>query len=79
MSDTLDRLTGVFSQVFDDELEIARETTAKDVEGWDSLMHVTLLINVEKVFGVRFSSSEVASLRKVGDLADLIEAKQGRK
>jgi acyl carrier protein len=80
MSDTLDRLNGVFQQVFDDdELDITRETTAKDVEGWDSLMHVTLLINVEKAFGVKFSSSEVASLKSVGDLADLIEAKQGRK
>jgi acyl carrier protein len=80
MSETLDRLNGVFQQVFDDdELDVGRETTAKDVEGWDSLMHVTLLINVEKAFGVRFSSSEVASLQRVGDLADLIEAKQGRK
>ncbi len=80
MSDTLDRLNGVFQQVFDDdELEITPETTAKDVEGWDSLMHVTLLINVEKAFGVKFSSSEVASLKSVGDLAGLIEAKQGRK
>ena len=61
MDDRMERLNGVFQQVFDDdELEIDRETTAKDVEGWDSLMHVTLLINVEKAFGVKFSSSEVA-------------------
>jgi acyl carrier protein len=80
MSETLDRLSAVFQQVFDDdELEVSRETTAKDVEGWDSLMHVTLLINVEKALGVKFSSSEVASLKSVGDLVDLIEAKQARK
>ena len=77
MSATLDRLNGVFQQVFDDdELEVSRESTAKDVEGWDSLMHVTLLINVEKAFGVKFSSSEVASLKSVGDLVDLIEARK---
>jgi acyl carrier protein len=77
MSATLDRLNGVFQQVFDDdELEVSRESTAKDVDGWDSLMHVTLLINVEKVFGVKFSSSEVASLQRVGDLVDLIDARK---
>ena len=77
MSETLDRLNGVFQQVFDDdELEISRESTAKDVEGWDSLMHVTLLINVEKAFGVKFSSSEVASLQRVGDLVDMIDARK---
>lgn len=80
MSTTLDRLNDVFQQVFDDdEMEISRETTAQDVEGWDSLMHVTLMINIEKAFGLKFSSSEVASLHKVGDLGDLIDAKLGRK
>ena len=77
MSETLDRLNGVFRQVFDDdEIELTPETTAKDVEGWDSLMHVTLLINVEKAFGVKFSSSEVASLQRVGDLVELIEIRR---
>ena len=76
-SETLDRLNGVFHQVFDDdELVLTRETTAKDVEGWDSMMHVTLLINVEKAFGVKFSSSEVASLQRVGDLVDMIDARR---
>jgi acyl carrier protein len=77
---TLDRLNGVFQQVFDDdELAVQRSTTAKDVEGWDSLMHVTLLVNIEKVFGIKFSSSEVASLKTVGDLADLVDARSSRK
>jgi acyl carrier protein len=72
----LDQLQDVFRDVFDDDgIEIDRSTTAKDVEGWDSLMHVTLLINVEKSFRVKFSSSEVASLKSVGDLVDLIESR----
>jgi acyl carrier protein len=72
----LDRLNEVFRDVFNDEdLVITRETSAKDIEEWDSVMHVSLVVNVEKVFGVRFSSTEVAKLQNVGDLADLIESK----
>jgi acyl carrier protein len=70
------RLNEVFQQVFDDdELAVDRSTTADDVEGWDSMMHVTLMINVEKAFGVKFTSSEVASLKNVGELVDLLDRK----
>ena len=75
-SDRLERLGDIFRDVFNDEdLVISRETSAKDVEEWDSVMHVSLIVNVEKAFGVRFSSSEVAKLQNVGELADLIESK----
>ncbi|HEX4146369.1 MAG TPA: acyl carrier protein [Pirellulales bacterium] len=68
-----EKLQGVFRDVFDDdELEINAQTTAADVEGWDSLAHVTLMINVEKRFGVKFRSSEVARLKRVGELMELI-------
>ena len=71
------QLKDIFQDVFeDDELDVSRETTAHDVEGWDSLMHVTLIVNVEKVFGVKFASSEISALKKVGDLEDLIHAYQ---
>jgi acyl carrier protein len=77
MSPTMTQLNDIFRDVFeDDELEVTRETTANDVEGWDSLMHVTLIINVEKVFGVQFTSSEISALKKVGDLEDLIHSYQ---
>ena len=76
MVDTLLRLKGVFQDVFDDDdLVVTRETTAQDVDEWDSLMHVTLMLTVERGFGVRFSSSEVAMLKSVGQLVDLIESK----
>ena len=79
MSDNLARLNDVFRDVFDDdEIEISRETTAKDIVGWDSLMHVTLVINVEKALKVKFTSSEVANLKNVGDLVDLIDARSAR-
>lgn len=78
MSGRLAAVNQVFQQVFeDDELEVTRETAAKDVEGWDSLMHVTLLVNIEKAFGVKFKSSEVASLKNVGELVDLLDARLG--
>ena len=76
MSTTLANLQDVFRDVFeDDQLEVARETTAADVDGWDSLKHVALVVNVEKAFKVRFTSAEVAGLKDVGELVDLIEAK----
>jgi acyl carrier protein len=76
MRDALQKLNEVFQEVFDDdELVVTLETTAADVDGWDSLMHVRLIICIEKAFHVRFSSSEVAALKSVGDLVDLITGK----
>ena len=73
--DTLARLNLVFQDVFDDEdLQVQRATTADDIEDWDSLMHVTLIVNVERAFGVRFPSSRVSKLADVGELVDLIDA-----
>ncbi len=77
MGTTLDRLNVVFQDLFDDEdLSVCPASTAKDVEGWDSMMQVSLILNVEKSFGVKFRSSEVASLQCVGDLVKLIETRQ---
>lgn len=74
MNETLDRVNEVFQDVFDnEELIVSGETTAKDIEGWDSLMHVTLIIHIEKAFLVRFTSSEIAGLKNVADLIRLIE------
>lgn len=76
MSGILERLIDLFHDVFDDdELVVSRETTAADVDEWDSLMHVNLVLAAEREFSVRFSSTEVARLLNVGELADLIEAK----
>jgi len=73
MTDRLARLNEVFREVFDDDdLVITRATTAKDIDGWDSLMHVTMIVNVERAFGLKFTSAEVAGLKNVGELEDLI-------
>jgi acyl carrier protein len=70
-------LNEVFQDVFDDEeLVVGRPTTAADIAGWDSLMHIRLILEIEKAFKVRFLSSEVSALHSVGDLIDLLESKQ---
>ena len=71
-----EKLQSVFRDVFeDDDLSIDRDSSAETVDGWDSLMHVSLMINVERVFGVKFSTTQVASLKDVGELVDLIESR----
>lgn len=76
MMTTLDRLNEIFRNVFnDDTIAVVSGTTAKDVDGWDSMMHVRLLINIEKTFGIKFSFSEMAGLRNVGELVALIDSK----
>ena len=76
MDQNLEKLCQVFIDVFDDEeIVLSRSTTAADIEDWDSLMHITLILEVEKSYGVRFSSGEVADLQDAGALMDAIEMK----
>ena len=70
------KLTAVFREVFDeDDLSLKPETTADDVDGWDSLSHIRLILAVSKSFGVNFSASEVGSLKNVGEFVELIQKK----
>ena len=72
----LSRLTPVLRDVFDnDNLVATPELTARAVEGWDSLGNVRLFLEIERAFAVRFSATEIASLKNVGQLAELIEKK----
>jgi len=80
MQETLDKVTAVFRNVFDDDsLVITPQTTAADIDGWDSVMHVSLTLSVEKAFGIRFTSTQIASMNNVGDLVAIIESKQAGK
>ena len=73
------RLTGVFHEIFDDEsIALREETTAKDIEEWDSLMHITLVLAVEKEFGVRLNAAEVGGLANVGAMLDLLTVRATR-
>jgi acyl carrier protein len=74
------RLTEVFREVFDDPaLTISREMTASDVKEWDSFNHVRLIVSIEETFDVSLPTSEVADLRNVGELMDLIRKHVARR
>jgi acyl carrier protein len=67
------RLAGIFEDVFDeDSINITPELSAKDVDGWDSLSHIRLLLTIERSFKIKFSTSEIGKLQNVGDLVALI-------
>jgi acyl carrier protein len=79
MSDTdlrsklLERLTNIFRDVFDeDDILIKDTTTAEDIEDWDSLMHITLVLAVEQEFNLRLKAAEVGKLADVGALVDIM-------
>ncbi len=73
---TMEELTSVFRQVFDDDTIVVHPaTTANEVEGWDSLSHVNLIVAIETGFGIRFSQKELLGFRNVGDLFNGINAK----
>ena len=68
------RLTEVFIDVFDDEnIEISDETTATDIEGWDSLTHISLIASVEDEFDIKFDMKAIQGLKNVGEMVNIIE------
>ena len=63
------RLAEIFEDVFDDDsIEVTPELSAKDVDGWDSLTHIRLILTIEKAFKIKFSTSEIGKFEKVSDL-----------
>ncbi len=73
---TLEELTSVFRQVFeDDSIELNPQMTANDIEGWDSLSHVILILAIEEHFKIRFNQKELLVFKEVGDLLNSINAK----
>lgn len=76
MDKIYERLTAVFRDFFDDdELEIDEDTTAEDIDDWDSLNHITLMSAVEDEFGVRFTMGEVSGMKDVGEMAEIIKSR----
>jgi acyl carrier protein len=73
-----EKLTPVFQDVFDlDDLKLTPELTADQVDGWDSLGHVRLMVAIEKALGISLSTSEITGLANVGELVGVIARKVG--
>jgi acyl carrier protein len=64
--------------VFDvDDLEVTPATTAEDIEEWDSLSHIRLVVAIERRFKIRFKNAEIVGLQNVGELVEAIDGKTG--
>ncbi|MEA4911735.1 MAG: acyl carrier protein [Oscillospiraceae bacterium] len=71
-----EKVNGIFRDIFDDDaLVITDATTAADIEDWDSLEQINILVAMEKTFGIKFSVGEVEGLKNVGEMMDLIASK----
>jgi acyl carrier protein len=74
----LAKVADLMADVFDlDDFVVVNETSADDIEEWDSLSHIRFMISLERAFGVKFSNEEIAELKNVGELVAVIEKKLG--
>lgn len=72
----LNELQEIFRDIFDDdELTISNKTTANDIEDWDSLTHMQLIVQIEKKYKIRFTTGEIKKAANVGEFISIIEGK----
>ncbi len=75
-----DTLTSVMRDILDDESLVATpELSARDVETWDSLSNIQIIVAIEKKYGIRFSAAEMSALQNVGEFVNLISQRLARK
>ncbi len=68
-----ERLNEVFQEVFDDDtITVNAATVADDIEDWDSLEHINLVVAIEEEFGMKFKMSEVTSMKNVGEMVSIL-------
>lgn len=72
-TEILAKMQTVFDDVFLDDVKVTPELSADDVEEWDSLLQISLVLGVEKAFNVRFRVGEVEATKNLGEFADLIQ------
>jgi acyl carrier protein len=74
-----ERVNSVFRDVFDDGgIIVHDQTTAEDIEDWDSLEHINLIVALEEEFGMKFTMGEVTGMKNVGEAVDIIIARAAR-
>lgn len=74
--EAFERVNAVFRDVFDDSsITVNDATTANDIEEWDSLEHINLIVALEEEFGMKFTMGEVTGMKNVGEAADIIVAR----
>ena len=74
-----EKLANSFRRVFElDEIVLKNEMTAKDVPGWDSLAHINLIMDIEEEFNVRFTVDDIADLKNIGEMIQLLDRKIAR-
>jgi acyl carrier protein len=82
MNQIQSELQEIFRRVFDDEMVITETTSAADVDGWDSIAHINLIIAIEKHFAIKFTAGEIAALgrrgQNVGGMLRILAVKTGR-
>ena len=77
MNDVRQRLQNIFREVFDDPgLELRDEMTAQDIDGWDSLAHINLIIAVESKLKVKFATAEISRLKEPGRMTEELAARR---
>ena len=70
------KLNVIFRDLFDDDsIVVTPQTTANDIEDWDSLEHITLIATVERTFKMKFKMGEISSMKNVGQMANIIQAR----
>lgn len=75
-NEILTQVQDIFRTVLDDEEIVLTDTTvADDVDGWESLTHIQLVVAIEKHFGIKFTSKEILGWKNVGELIDCIANK----
>ena len=75
-ADALKQIEDIFKEILDvATITLTEATTANDVDGWDSLSHIQLIVGIEKHFKIKFTSKEILSWKNVGEMLDAICAK----
>ncbi|MCF0131335.1 MAG: acyl carrier protein [Pseudobutyrivibrio sp.] len=75
-AEAIEKLNPIFKDIFDDDdIVVTESTNSDDIEDWDSLEHINLVVAVEKAFGIKFNMGEVNSFKNVGEMVDAIIAR----